>query len=151
MELLAELRSTNFIEGLFHWLRLCCAEQSVDKFFSLSARSTIRLTVPGERSMAALDSHQSRVLPRRMRLVLGIGVKLAIFWALLCLIILIVLDANPLGGSQFETMLMQFGSELVQRLHRDVADDTAVMTPQQPAVALFVSHLENRGVLLRRI
>src|SRR5258705_7392538 len=26
MELLAELRSTNFIEGLFHWLRLCCAE-----------------------------------------------------------------------------------------------------------------------------
>ena len=28
MELLAELRSTNFIEGLFHWLQLCCAEDS---------------------------------------------------------------------------------------------------------------------------
>jgi hypothetical protein len=28
MELLAELRSPNFIEGLFHWLRLCCAEFS---------------------------------------------------------------------------------------------------------------------------
>jgi hypothetical protein len=47
MELLAELRSTNFIEGLFHWLRLCCAVSLrlalVPTAFTFATQSGLRL------------------------------------------------------------------------------------------------------------
>src|SRR5258705_14011103 len=55
MELLAELRSTNFIEGLFHWLRLCCAEILTIALLSEASGRFARGTVLVARGSAKFD------------------------------------------------------------------------------------------------